>query len=295
MAVRKLIEAPLEQDLKVLSIYWHQKRFRHRISEESGLQIIWIEDESYATQMQNEYDAFCSGDLQFIYRQSEKPQARLNLLVIFKKLWTEYPVTMGLLLFSVLGFLAVTFDIQALVDKLVYQTTDASQFNNGVRVIQHHSINFYMEKGEYWRLFTPIFLHFGWVHIIFNSLWLWELGHRIEKNGGAIHLLSIALFIAVASNMYQSVSTPFSTFGGMSGVIYGLLGYCFVFSLIYPQKRLEIPIQVYVIMLISLLIGFSGVFDAIAPMANTAHLSGLIFGIIIGIPSALLMLFFNSD
>ena len=101
-------------------------------------------------------------------------------------------------------------------------------------------------------------MHFGWLHITFNMLWLWELGRRIELQGGSLHLLSVVFFIGVASNLYQAASTPLATFGGMSGVIYGLLGYCAVFSLISPQRALHLPKEIYIFMLVSLLIGYLG-------------------------------------
>ena len=126
------------------------------------------------------------------------------------------------------------------------------------------------------------------MHITFNMLWLWELGRRIELQGGSLHLLSVVCFVGIASNLYQAASTPLATFGGMSGVIYGLLGYCAVFTIISPQRALHLPKGIYILMLASLLIGYLGVLDFLAKMANTAHLTGLIFGVIIGVPSALL-------
>ena len=63
------------------------------------------------------------------------------------------------------------------------------------------SIGEFLQHGHYWRLVTPIFLHFGWVHLIFNMLWLWELGRRIEYAVGSLHLLTVILFIGIASNL----------------------------------------------------------------------------------------------
>jgi len=153
----------------------------------------------------------------------------------------------------------------------------------------------FLAHGQYWRLVTPIFLHFGWVHITFNMLWLWELGRRIETQCGKVHFISVVFFIAVTSNLYQAASTPYAYFGGMSGVIYGLLGYCAVFNFIAPHKIFALPRSIYVVMLLSLALGWSGVFDFLANMANTAHLSGLIWGCFIALPSALLTRFFQRQ
>jgi GlpG protein len=42
-------------------------------------------------------------------------------------------------------------------------------------------------NDEWWRLLTPTLIHFGWLHVVFNCLWLWEFGQRIEHRLGAIN------------------------------------------------------------------------------------------------------------
>jgi GlpG protein len=80
----------------------------------------------------------------------------------------------------------------------------------------------------------------------------------------------------------------------MSGVIYGLLGYCGVFNLINPHKAFSLPPSVYILMLLSLVVGWLGLFEFLARMANTAHLSGLLWGCFIAVPSALLSRFLDK-
>ena len=80
----------------------------------------------------------------------------------------------------------------------------------------------------------------------------------------------------------------------MSGVIYGLLGYCGVFNLINPHKAFVLPPSGYILMLLSLVIGWLGLFEFLARMANTAHLSGLLWGCFIAVPRALLSRFLDK-
>ncbi len=278
----KLLDAPLQQDLHALSVYWWQQQRPHRIAEQAGRQVVWIEDPAQAAQMRAEYEAFVSGELKLTLRQREPAQA-FDFIGLFR----NYPVTLSLVVLSVIGFALVELGFRDAVAWLQIQGTDhvGARLSLDARIAPDE----YLAHGQYWRLVTPIFLHFGWVHITFNMLWLWELGRRIEHQGGAVHFISVVFFIAVASNLYQAAATPMASFGGMSGVIYGLLGYCAVYSAIMPRSDLRMPLAIYVLMLGSLVVGWLGIFDFLARMANTAHLSGLIFGVIIGLPSALVM------
>src|SRR5262249_47175739 len=84
-----------------------------------------------------------------------------------------------------------------------------------------------VRHGQIWRLFTPAIIHLGWLHIIFNVLWLRDLGSMIEARQGTLQLAILVLVLAVCSNFGQYyVSGP--RFGGMSGVVYGLLGYIWI-------------------------------------------------------------------
>lgn len=280
----RVLDTSLEQDLKPLSVYWAQLGMPHRIVEESGRQVVLAKGEDQAAKMRALFAAYSSGDLQITIEKKGREKPTFSPVEFL----AQFPVTIILFLLSVAGFLLVKFDIQSAVDLMVIQSIDSGSLSQQLNLPERISTEEYLAHGQYWRLLTPVFLHFGWVHITFNMLWLWELGRRIEMQGGSLHLLSVVCFIGIASNLYQAASTPMATFGGMSGVIYGLLGYCAVFTIINPQRALRLPAGIYWLMLISLLVGFSGVLDFVARMANVAHLVGLVFGILIAVPSALM-------
>ena len=80
-----------------------------------------------------------------------------------------------------------------------------------------------IRAGQVWRLVTPIFLHAGVLHLVFNMLWLYQLGGQIEAQESSGYFAVMVLVLAVICNTGQYVvSGPL--FIGMSGVVYGLLG-----------------------------------------------------------------------
>lgn len=136
--------------------------------------------------------------------------------------------------------------------------------------------------GQIWRLFTPIFLHFGLMHILFNMMWLKDLGSMIENRQGAIFFLIKVLVLAALSNFGQYlVSGP--SFGGMSGVVYGLLGYIWMKGKHDPASGLFVSKHNVVMMIVWFFLCLTGIMGNIA---NTAHGIGLGVGIIWGYLSA---------
>ena len=90
------------------------------------------------------------------------------------------------------------------------------------------------------------------------------------------------LISSLGANLAQySFSGP-SLFGGLSGVIYGLLGFCMMIEFEIKQERYELPPAIYLFMLVWLILGFIGILDlfGFGNVANFAHLGGLISGII---------------
>ena len=190
------------------------------------------------------------------------------------------PVTLALILLSVAGFLMYYLGAPlSWISALTYQSFS----------IEGREVVFQASPGQYWRILTPIFLHFGWLHITFNSLWMWELGALIEQRLGGPVLLALVVLCGGGSNIAQALYSGPSLFGGMSGVVYALLGFCWVYNSLLPDGRLWVPRPIIVFMLIWL------VFCMVAPtellgigsIANAAHFAGLVLGCVLAAPLAL--------
>ena len=145
--------------------------------------------------------------------------------------------------------------------------------------------NTYLISMEWWRLITPTFLHFSFTHLIFNCLWIYILGSKIEIIDGKGIFITLFLITGLSSNLGQYFWTGNFLFGGLSGAVYGLLGYCFILDLDGRGYRYNLPPALYIFMFCWLLIGFTGVLKifGFGNVANIAHLVGMIAGFILGI------------
>ncbi len=132
-----------------------------------------------------------------------------------------------------------------------------------------------LRRGEVWRLMTPILLHFGFPHILFNMLWLRDLGCMFEARLKSWYFLVFVVVVAVISNLAQFQVTKSPFFGGMSGVNYALIGYVWIRGRFDPAAGLHLDRQ----SLIFALIFFGLCFTPIIPrVANAAHVAGLVVG-----------------
>jgi len=138
-------------------------------------------------------------------------------------------------------------------------------------------------SGEIWRIFTPALLHFSFIHIFFNMWWLFDLGSAIENRRSSLHLGLLILVISGVSNLAQFIISKNPLFGGMSGVVYGLLGYIWMLGKFNPSAGLFVPKPIVTFMLLWLVLGFSGFFGLFGVgIANIVHLAGLVVGALWG-------------
>lgn len=144
-----------------------------------------------------------------------------------------------------------------------------------------HSLHFPAYSGQQWQIWRWVshsLLHFSVMHIVFNMLWWWQLGGDIERRLGTFKLLQIYLLSAAVSGAGQ-FWVEGANFGGLSGVVYALLGYVWLLGSRAPEKGVSLQKPVIVFMLVWLVLGFVQPYMAIA---NTAHLAGLLCGVALG-------------
>lgn len=146
-----------------------------------------------------------------------------------------------------------------------------------------------IRSGQLWRFVTPIFLHFSVLHILFNMMWLRNLGRSIEFVRGTPRFVLLILALAILSNIgqywwtmtyYSSPPAVPARFGGMSGVVFGLIGYLWMKGRTQPRQGLAIPNDQLVWAVLWMLLCIGGAFGAIA---NAAHVTGFLAGIVLGL------------
>jgi GlpG protein len=143
----------------------------------------------------------------------------------------------------------------------------------------------YLVKGEYWRIFTPALIHFSLTHLLFNCLWVYVVGLEIQKVQGKLALLLIIFTSGIIANFSEYFLYESIRFGGLSGVVYGLFGYCFAKEIILKQHHFGFPPSLYTFIFIWLLVGYTDIlyYLGFGMIANGAHLGGLLSGALIGI------------
>jgi len=269
--LHRALSVSVEENLLPLSALLHRRGLPHRISEIAGRQVLEVETEEQAQQVQDLYRRWRGGEFEIeVSRAPSRSAAPLGASVLGRA-----PVTLALIALSVCGFLLVYFiGSVEVIGHLTFTPVD----------LRGDQLVFKSMGGEYWRLVTPIFLHFGWLHIVFNCLWLWELGHRVEAVMGHFNMLMLCLVIALVSNGSQYVYGGPGLFGGMSGVVYGLLGFAWVAPLLQPRWPIQ-PMPAIMLFMVGWLVAcMVGVVEALGfgAIANAAHLGGLLSGAVLG-------------
>lgn len=140
-------------------------------------------------------------------------------------------------------------------------------------------INYLISNGEWWRLFTPMFLHAGLMHLLFNMFSLFIFGPELEKLAGKARFLTIYLLSGIFGNIATFfLQDPDYASVGASGAIFGILG---AFgALVYYTKHIMPQLRQIIVPMIVISI----IMTFLQPNINTtAHIVGMIVGFLIGL------------
>jgi GlpG protein len=308
--MRQIATLPRAEEARRLADYLLTLHIETRLEEEPQGWAVWVCDEDRVPKAREELEAFTRNPDDPRYRQAESAAAALRRRE--ERVEEQYrrkqadlgekmtrppaerrPWTIALILGCILVMLITkggdtsTRAMQYLLMSSFEATGDHVGWN-GLEEIGH---------GELWRLITPIFVHFGFFHLLFNVLMLYDLGGQIEMRRGGWRLALLVVLIAIPSNLAQYywgkiswvsgaglVFHPSILFGGMSGVNYGLLGYSWMKSRFDPSSGIVLHPNTVAFLLAWFFLCMTGL---VGPVANVAHAVGLVVGIAIGYAPAL--------
>ena len=281
MAVVEAFRLPLSEDLSGFIALLRRLRVPCRVSEEAGEQVLRVPAET-VEQVRQLYQRYPQGDGMVV---AEQPARRGG--GFFASL-RRSPFTAAVLL--------LTFIVAAITllggNFETIRWFSFTDFRIDGDYAYFATLEQTLSEGQWWRLITPIFVHFGLLHLAMNSMWYWELGRRIEQRQGASMLLGLTLLFGVISNLSQYAFGGPGIFGGLSGVLFGLLGHCWLFQKASPNEAYRLPPGVVVLMLVWLVICLTGVVDVVSfgtlAIANAAHVGGLVAGCITGVVGGML-------
>ena len=261
----------IEINLKLLNAALEAEGIPHRIIENQGQQELWIQYENHKTRTLELIEAFEAGRIRLrpVSRQefqSAKPGWSIHDSIL------GCPFTLITLALGVAGYWLGTY----------YRDSELMQ------LLAFGNFADSLGQFQIWRLITPVYLHFGWMHILFNGLWIFDLGRRLELLLGTRKCAALFFLIAIGSNVIQNaIESDNVLFGGLSGVVYGYLGFLWVATNKSRVKSplLQIPPGIFVFMFAWLILGFLGVIDYFIDgrVANGAHLGGLLIGVCFGL------------
>jgi GlpG protein len=249
-------------------------------ASEMGLEI-WVYDEDQIAQAKKEWDDFLDDPESEKFQQAKKIARKIHQQKeLENKERNRLYVDVRAQRFNFLGNRVTLIMIIASV--VIYLLQQFVRDINVVIFLNSLFINhpdfplfYFVSRGEVWRLVTPIFMHGGLLHILFNMMWLFSLGSLIESRKGPKKLIGIILFIAIVSNVAQYLYAG-PMFLGMSGVIFGLLGYIWMKMKFQAYEGIAIERENITFMLIWMVVCMTGF---IGPIANACHVVGLLSGI----------------
>lgn len=295
--MRQIGVLPRELDPGRFSDHLLALGMKSRIVEGQGGWLVWIHDEDHLARARAELEAFVAGPDDEQFQRSARAAAEVRREEAkrdrefqrnFREVrdqWTglqarRRPLTLLLVLTAVGVFVLQQWSRSARIEDYMFMATpyyslDRGWFDQGLKEIR---------EGQVWRLVSPIFLHFGWPHILFNSWATIIEGTLIESRRGTLRFAILVLVSAILSNIGQFLWMErfgrLHVFGGLSGVGYALFGYLWIKGRYEPEQGMILHQNTVVMMFAWLFLCMTG---ALGPIGNAAHVVGLLVGVVFGI------------
>ncbi|SDO07497.1 rhomboid family intramembrane serine protease [Vreelandella arcis] len=268
-----VMRLPPDADTQALRKALWRYRIGHRITAEDDAQVLWVADPGQREALVNLVARWQQGESLELAEHTSTTDSPALLSTLKRLPVTVSMVAASLVIFALIGVLG---------DRLIVALTIVPIGIAGGE-LTYSSLTDTLASGQVWRLLSPAFLHFGWMHLIFNLMWVWYFGRQVEALQGGRTLLLLLVVAGVGANLAQ-YATGTVLFGGMSGVVYALLAHVWLMSRRVPGSGFFVPQMLVVFMLgwmvftmtdMAGLVGFGNV-------ANEAHLGGLLVGLVTG-------------
>lgn len=140
-----------------------------------------------------------------------------------------------------------------------------------------------VEQGEYYRIVTCMFLHFGIEHLVNNMLVLFVLGGRLERTIGKFRFILIYLSGGIAGNILSLIlemrAEDYSVSAGASGAVFAVTG-ALIYIVLKNRGHVEdlSMKQIFIMAAFTLYFGFTS-----SGVDNAAHVGGLLAGFILAV------------
>src|SRR5208337_3951853 len=296
--LRQIGTLPRNLDSQIFGDHLLALGMKARFDEQPDGWIVWIYNEDQLARARAELEAYVRqpDDPRFGEGARTAEEVRRNAAKLEKEyrknfremtdLWSglrlrRRPLTLTLVIVSVVVFILEQTSLglrvqNALMITAVHADPQRGWIDDGLSRIF---------SGEVWRLVTPIFLHFGIMHILFNCWAITLEGTMIEVARGTLRLAILVLVSAVLSNVgqyiYMDRAAPeaLHLFGGLSGVVYALFGYLWMKGQYEPEQGMILHPNTITTMLLWLVLCMT---NLLGPIANAAHVVGLLVGVAFG-------------
>jgi membrane associated rhomboid family serine protease len=150
-----------------------------------------------------------------------------------------------------------------------------AQYGDGRVVLAEYRAG--IAEGEYYRLITSMFLHYGLIHIALNMWALWVLGRELETRLGPGRFLTLYLLSGLGGSVAAYVFSPAGQTAGASGAIYGLFAALFV---VFRRLNRDTS-SIITVLVINVIFSLS-----VKGISLAGHLGGLVTGALVAVALA---------